>query len=55
MNKEQILAEAYAALLGSVSYLNRLTPHATRMISLCISILGVDRVDELLNAGDEQE
>jgi len=55
MNKEQILAESYAALLGSVSYLNRLTPHAQRMVSLCVSILGADRVEKLLNAGDEQE
>jgi len=54
MNNEQILAEAYIDLLGNVSFLNRLNPHANRMISLCISILGVDRVDELLNAGDEE-
>jgi len=55
MNKERILAEAYAILLGSVSFLNQLDPYVQRMISLCVSILGVDRVDELLNAGDEQE
>lgn len=55
MNKEQILAEAYVTLLGSVSYLNRLNPYATRMISLCVSILGADRVEKLLSKGDEQE
>ena len=55
MNKEQILAEAYVALLGSVSYLNRLTPHAQRMITLCKVYLGAERVEKLLNAGDEEE
>jgi len=54
MNNEQILAEAYVALLGSVSFLNRLNPHAARMISLCTSILGEDRVEGLLNTGDEE-